>query len=62
MKDEIDCKYTDNIICPHCGEEFLDSWDIDDDVGELACYACDKMFKFTREVEITYSTSKIEDK
>lgn len=54
---EIDHEYTREIVCPHCGYEFGDSWEADD-YGEDNCPECDGKFTFEREVDIHYSTTK----
>ena len=53
-----DTKYTSNIICPHCGYEDQDSWEMTKDSGEVNCSRCDKEFFVERDVTVTYSTSK----
>ena len=53
---------SDEIICPYCGYEFNDSWEIDpgeEDIGELDCGNCDKKFYASRNISIDYSTQKI---
>ncbi len=40
---EIYHEYTDEIICPHCGEEMMDSWEYSED-GEDECWECGKKF------------------
>lgn len=57
---EIECKNTDEIVCPYCGFEFSDSWEYDQDTEEIDCLECDKTFNMTRNVYIDYSTSKLE--
>lgn len=56
---EINCSYTHEIVCPYCGYEFSDSWEIgdgDQDIGEMVCHNCEKTFLAYRNVEVTYST------
>ena len=55
--------YTTYLVCPHCGQEHQDSWEImgdmsDGDVDETDCEKCDKPFKFTVHVSVNYSTEK----
>ena len=57
--EEIDHEFTSEIVCPHCGYEFSDSWESPNS-GEMICCECDSEFTFEREVEITYSTTKKE--
>jgi transcription elongation factor Elf1 len=49
---------TDEVICPHCGHEYSDSWEFDGDTGNIECCECEKEFGYERNIEITYSTSK----
>ena len=52
-----DTSYTREVVCPHCGHEHMDSWEMDD--GEYSCSDCDNEFEITRDVDVTYSTSKV---
>lgn len=56
--ESIEHDFTDEIICPHCGEEWSDSWELDDG-GVLECYACEEEFTYNRNITIDYSTNKI---
>ncbi len=62
--DEIDCWRTDEIVCPHCGEQFTDSWEYGDaeDIGDVECGECDKTFYVRREIDISYTSEKIEER
>lgn len=56
-------EYTMNIVCPYCGYEFEDSFDLsgnmdDGDIEECICEECGKDFEYTLNVDVTYSTSK----
>lgn len=53
-------KYKINITCPYCEYEDKDSWEFNEDEGEQTCGKCEKDFNVTREVTVTYSTSRIE--
>jgi hypothetical protein len=55
MTNDIEHEYTDEIVCPHCGYEHLDSWEYSDE-GETECGDCCKPFSFCRNVAISYST------
>lgn len=59
-EDGIDCEYTREIVCPHCGREQSDPNDItgDNEDGDTECGWCEKPFRWHRHVEITYSTEK----
>lgn len=52
-------KYESNIKCPYCGWEDQDSWEFDQEEGTTECGGCEREFNVTREIEVTYSTSKI---
>lgn len=56
---EIDCDWTDEVVCPYCGTEFLDSWEYEDE-GEEYCEECNKEFAFQRNVIVGYSSQKME--
>lgn len=50
--------YTDNLKCPHCGDENNDSWEIQPDSGDHVCGNCDGEFFYEREISVTYTTTK----
>ena len=61
-KEKIEHEYTDEIVCPYCGNEFSDSWELGDgeDIGELECDECNKKFTAYRNLsKPTYSTEKL---
>ena len=60
MSTEIDHRYTDNIICPWCGRENIDSWEVQPDVGDDTCPDCKKSFTYSRKIDVKYCTSKLE--
>ena len=47
---------TRNVICPHCGYEHLDSWEMDD--GEYEC-DCGGSYVVERIITVEYSTYKV---
>ena len=56
---KINHEYTNEIVCPHCGYEFMDSWEFEQDTKLLSCVECGKEFRYIRESGITtYSTEK----
>ena len=59
LKFDGNTQHTDEIVCPHCGHEHSDSWEMS--AGEEVCERCERVFRISRDVEITYSTVK-EDK
>lgn len=60
-QNEIDHQYTNEIVCPFCGHEFGDSWEIDgdsEDLGLIDCEECYKEFYAVRNIRVDYSTEK----
>ena len=58
---EIDHEYTNDIVCPYCGYEFINSWEYTESEDEVSCQRCDQSFNLSVEIEISYTTSKIDD-
>jgi len=59
MREEINCEYTNEIVCPHCGDKT--AWDYEGgEVFEQDCDNCDKEFRVTLNHEVTFSTSKFD--
>jgi len=56
--EDIDCEYTDSIVCPHCGRKEMDSGERRPEWGQDTCDGCGKSFTWSRNIEITYSTEK----
>lgn len=57
------CEYTGNPICPYCGYEHdMDTYEIFEPgcYGVERCHNCEKEFNWTSDIEVCYSTSKIE--
>ena len=56
-----DTTYTDNIVCPFCGYEDHDSWEVDfgpgieGDINHF-CGSCEKEFFVMRQCDVTYSS------
>ena len=56
----MDTEYTDNIKCPFCGYEDMDSWESNDcDGTAVNCGECGGEFELTVHVEVTYTTNKL---
>jgi DNA-directed RNA polymerase subunit RPC12/RpoP len=53
----LDTSFTELATCPWCGHKDRDSWELED--GEYECGECGKSYEVYREVEVTYSTSKV---
>ena len=60
-----DTEHTDNVICPHCGTENFDSWELElpdtEADKEIECSDCNKPFMARRIMTITYTTRIKED-
>ena len=52
---------TNEITCPYCGSVIFDSWEYSQDYDTLECEICGKKFKYNRNIEITYTSEKIND-
>ena len=58
---EINHEYTNEIVCPFCGYEFGDSWEVDgnsEDMGLVDCEDCYKSFYAYRDISVSYCTEK----
>jgi len=56
--------YTSNIICPHCGYEDKDSWEVDFGPGldgdtTVYCGRCEEEFNVSRNIEVSYTSFPI---
>lgn len=49
---------TSEITCPWCGYEFSDSWEYGDDDDACECPDCGKLFSYTRDIEVTYTSKR----
>ena len=61
---EIDHDNTNNLVCPYCGYEDRDSWEVypgEEDLEVCECGSCGKEFRAWRNISITYSTEKLDD-
>jgi len=54
---EGDTDYTREVICPHCGRECSDSWEMLEGITE--CSDCGNSYEIERDVEVTYCTRKV---
>lgn len=61
MSDDFDCAYTTEIVCPHCGHEFSDSWEYGqrEDIGEIQCDSCGYAFFARRIIDVSYCTETL---
>lgn len=56
---KIDHEYTREIVCPYCGQKERDSWEFHDNYGTTECGSCGNHFSYSRDVDVTYNTSKL---
>jgi len=59
---DIDHWMTDEVVCPHCGARYTDSWDLFSDGSEtvegVECDDCGKEFNAEVNMSVTYTTRK----
>lgn len=53
-----DTDYTPEIICPRCGYKHTDCSEWSEGLNE--CADCERAFNMSRDVEVTYTTAKVE--
>lgn len=51
--------YENNLICPYCGYEDNDSWELSDDDEEHECSRCGAVMSYQRVVTVEYNSSPI---
>lgn len=59
VPSESDCLCTHDPVCPYCGTEQSDFWEVSGEDGEYECGECERTFMWSRYVEVTYSTKPI---
>jgi len=59
MSDSIDHVATSAPVCPYCGYEMRDAWELDYGPVEVECEHCEKPYEVTFEYIPTYSTKAI---
>lgn len=62
MTTDADTDYTNEPVCPHCGDTFDGAWELDFyvDQADVCCGSCGQDFRCERHVDVSYSTSKVE--
>lgn len=61
VPEEGECSYNASPICPHCGYEMQDAWELgldDGDDMEAECGRCGKKYRVTLYISVKYSTEK----
>ena len=52
----------DNLRCPFCGYEELDSFELSDEDDEYICPQCGSKLKYNRVVRVSYDVEVVEEK
>lgn len=52
----------DNLGCPFCGYEVVDSFELPDEDDEYICPQCGSKLKYSREVRVSYSVEVVKEK
>jgi len=52
--------FEQNIKCPYCDYEDTDSWEFGTDSGKNTCGSCGEEFNVQVNVEVTYTTTRID--
>lgn len=63
--EPIGCDYTREPVCPFCAHEVRDAWELKGDDGdeiEHTCGQCEQEFKCCRNVRVTWTSWKPEEK
>ena len=55
--DPKDKSYELNVVCPYCGYEDSDSWELSDSEDEHECGRCGATISFERAVTVEYNSS-----
>lgn len=58
LTQEHDTQYTNEIVCPYCGYEWPNNWEMSDN-DEVLCEDCGNTFHYARVVEVTYCAYKM---
>ncbi len=56
----IDCRYTDALVCPYCGREDSDSWELSESSSNHQCGSCEKNFTYETHTTRTFTASRAE--
>lgn len=64
-EQEIDCEGTDEVVCPYCGHEHSDSYELfRNSCGvreDITCLGCEKTFRARADYSVTYYSEKVPD-
>jgi transcription elongation factor Elf1 len=56
---ELDRLCSPEPICPYCGHEQSDFWEMTGEDGDCDCGNCSRRFTWSRYIDVTYSTEPI---
>ena len=56
---EFDCDYKKTAVCPYCGYEEKDSWEMSDEEDERECPCCGGTYDYQRIVTVEYSSQPV---
>ncbi len=51
--------YESGLVCPYCGYEDRDSWELADDDNEHECGRCGAIIAYERQVTVEYNSSPV---
>lgn len=57
-----DCRFEDHPVCPYCGDEDENAWELGsggEEDGSTECGNCNRPYFYQRHIEVTYSTTPI---
>lgn len=55
----VEGQFADEPICPYCGCEQCDAWEVSWDSGTMECDGCEKTFTYSRYTHVKYTTEPI---
>jgi hypothetical protein len=58
MSTEIDCEFTDDLICPYCGYAHEDDGEMNEP-GQMECSSCDKHFSYDVDYTKYFSSKQV---
>ena len=59
IPENIDADYCNEITCPFCGFQEMDSEECPDSKDEEECLECGSIFSYERKIEVSYSSTKV---
>lgn len=59
LNHEPDEEYGDDLICPYCGSEHGDAWELSADSDKMECQSCGSEFEYEREYSVSYTVKPV---